>query len=103
MKDKIIELLEKYEDLIMKYTLGSKKSEWGEKYADVYCYEWKDSKHDIALTVSEMIKNGYIVSSEGFAYIIIAQWAGVISFEDKDVNIKKIKVLCRKILNELIL
>jgi len=101
LKDKIIKTLEKYEDEIMKNTLGDSVDEDDQRYASVYVYEWTDHKHGIAWIIEKLLKSKTQVSAEGFAYIIISQWTGVMTFQEGDLNIKALTEVCAKILKEL--
>jgi hypothetical protein len=101
MKESIIKLLGKYEDLIMQNTLGYIVDEDGERYAKIYGYEWRDHKHDIAYTLEQIIQYGIKVNPTGLAYIIITEWCGVMTFDDGDLNIDGLEMVCEKILAEL--
>lgn len=101
VNDLIIKMLEKYEDRIMEYTLGSSVDEYGVRYAEVYCWEWKDHKYGIAYAIDKLIKYGVDISSIGFAYIIISEWSGVMTFDEGDLFINGLTSVCKDILMEL--
>lgn len=100
MKDMIVELLEKYEDKIMEYTLGDFIDEYGKRYAEVYCYEWGGHKDRIAYIINKLIKYGVNINSMGMAYIIVNEWAGVMTFDDGDLNMNNLIKVCNDILIE---
>lgn len=101
MKDKIVGLLEKYEDRIMKNTLGCSIDEYGNRYAEVYCWEWKDHKDAIAYTIDKLINYGVNIKAIGLAYIIINEWSGVMTFDDGDLDMLNLKQVCKDILIDL--
>lgn len=105
MENKIIGLLEKYEDDIMKNTLGSDiYEEYGdkdEKYAEIYKWEWNDSKKCIANVLKELINYGTIITPNAFVFIIITDWTSVMTFSKGDLNIEGLEKVCEKILKEL--
>ena len=101
MENKIIELLEKYEDEIMKYTLGNSNSKWGGRFADIYCMEWDCHKAEIANIITNLIEYGINVNPNEFAYVIISEWSGVITFDKGDLNIDGLTNICKTMLNEL--
>lgn len=101
MRDTIVSLLEKYEDRIMKNTLGCSIDEYGNRYAEVYCWEWKDHKDAIAYTIDKLIKYGVDINSIGFAYIIVNEWAGVMTFDAGDLDMNGLIKICEDILIDL--
>jgi hypothetical protein len=101
MKNKIIKLLEKYEDEIMKNTLGDFIDEYDERYAEVYKWEWKEHKSSIAFVLDKFISSKNKIDAIGFAYVIVCEWSGVMTFDDGDLNIIELEEICKKILNEL--
>lgn len=101
MRDTIVRLLEKYEDQIMEYTLGNYIDEYGERFAEVYKWEWKGHKEDIAYTISRLVKYGVDINSIGFAYIIVDEWAGVMTFDDGDLDMNNLRKVCEDILIDL--
>ena len=101
MKNKIVQLLEKYEDRIMAYTLGNSVDEYDERYVKVYRYEWGSHKQDIAYIINILIEHGIDINPIGFAYIIIHEWSGVMTFDDGDLNIKELIKVCEDILVDL--
>lgn len=100
-KMNIINLLTKYEDKIMENTIGDSIDEYGERYAEYYKTEWRDTKHDIATTIESIINSGEDIVSIGFTYIIISSWSGVMCFNKGDLKIKELEKTCIEILNEL--
>ena len=98
MEAKIISLLEKHEDEIMKNTLGNAKDEYGESYAMVYKWEWKEHKSLIAYTLKKIINSNTPINSTGLAFLIIAEWSGVMTFSEGDLDIKDLEVVCGSIL-----
>ena len=66
MENKIIELLEKYEDKIMEYTLGNSNGRWGGRFADIYCVEWDCHKAEIANIITNLIEYGINVNPSIF-------------------------------------
>lgn len=101
MKDEIIKLLEKYEDKIMENTLGNHIDEYGERYADVYCWEWKDHKYGIAYTIDKLFKYDENINSIGMAYIVVNEWSGVMTFHKGDLNMDNLIKICEDILIDL--
>ena len=101
MENKIIELLEKYEDEIMEYTLGNSNSKWGVRFAEIYCIEWDCHKAEIANIITNLIEYGINVNPNGFAYVIISEWSGVMTFDKDDLNIDGLTNICKTMLNEL--
>lgn len=101
MKHKIIMLLEKYEDKIMQYTLGSSVDEYNKRYAEVYSWEWSDHKHDIAYVIANLIAYNTEINPIGFAYVIISEWSGVMTFSKGDLDIEKLTGVCEDIIKEL--
>lgn len=101
MKDIIIKVLEKHEDRIMKNTLASSVDEYGVRYAEVYSWEWNDHKYSIAYAIDKLIKYGVDISPIGFAYIIISEWSGVMTFDEGDLDIEELINVCKDILIDL--
>lgn len=101
MENKIIELLEKYEDKIMEYTLGNSNGRWGERFADIYCIEWDCHKAEIANIITNLIEYGINVNPNEFAYVIISEWSGVMTFNKGDLNVEGLTDICKTILEEL--
>lgn len=101
MKNIIIKILEKHEDRIMKNTLGSSIDEYGVRYAEVYCWEWKDHKYGIAYAIDKLIEYGVDISPIGFAYIIISEWSGVMTFDEGDLDMEELINVCKDILIDL--
>ena len=101
MGNKIIELLEKYEDEIMEYTLGNSNSKWGGRFADIYCVEWDCHKAEIANIIVNLIESGINVNPVGFAYVIISEWSGVMTFNKGDLNVEGLTNICKTMLNKL--
>lgn len=100
---KIYNILTKYENEIIEYTLGSNVNENNEKYLNMYKYEWKNAKHDISKTVSRLIKSKVNVCAESIAtYIIISAWSDVVNFNRDNLNISKLVELCINIKNEIL-
>ena len=102
MEEKIVKLLEQYEDFIMRYTLGDFKDEEGKRYTRVYKYEWEDHKQDIAYTLNKLINSKININSIGLAYIIITEWSGVMTFSDGDLDIKALEEVCKEMLVQLL-
>ena len=101
MENKIIELLEKYEDKIMEYTLGNSNGRWGGRFADIYCVEWDCHKAEIANIIVNLIEYGINVNPNEFAYVIISEWSGVMTFDKDDLDIEVLINICEIMLNEL--
>ena len=101
MENKIIELLEKYEDKIMEYTLGNSNGRWGGRFADIYCMEWDCHKSEIANIIVNLIESGINVNPVGFAYVIISEWSGVMTFDKDDLDIEGLINICEIMLEGL--
>lgn len=102
MKNTIIKLLEKYEDRIMKNTLGSSIDEYGNRYAEVYRWEWKDHKDAIGYTINKLLGYGININSMGMAYIIVNEWGGVMTFDNGDLDMDNLIKVCEDILIDLV-
>ena len=98
MEEKIVGLLEKYEDEIMRTTLGGATDEYNDRYAMVYKWEWKEHKSLIAYTLKRIINSNTLINSTGLAFLIIAEWSGVMTFSEGDLDIKGLEVVCGAIL-----
>lgn len=101
MREVIVGLLEKYEDRIMEYTLGNSDSEWGGRFSEIYKYEWDSRKWEIAYTINKLITYGVDINSIEFAYLIISEWSGVMTFDDGDLDIEGLIGVCKDILTDL--
>ena len=101
MKEDIIKLLEKYEDDIMQYTLGSSIDEYDKRYAEEYEYEWREHKVGIAYTVNELLSYFGELVPLAMSYVIIAEWSDVMTFDEGDLNMKGLEEVCKYILGEL--
>ena len=101
MKEDIIKLLEKYEDEIMKYTLGNSIDEYDKRYAEEYEYEWDEHKSSISYTVDKLLSYFGELAPGAMSYIIISEWSGVMTFDEGDLNIGGLNEVCGKILCEL--
>jgi len=101
MQENIIKLLEKYEDDIMKYTLGDSIDEYDKRYAEEYEYEWEEHKSSIAYTVDKLLNYFGGLSPIYMAYVIIAKWSDVMTYDDGDLDIVGLNNICEQILSEL--
>lgn len=101
MQENIIKLLEKYEDDIMQYTLGSSIDEYDKRYAEEYEWEWREHKVGIAYTVNEVLSYFGELVPLAMSYIIIAEWSDVMTFDKGDLDIVGLNNVCEKILLEL--
>lgn len=101
MEHKIIMLLEKYEDKIMQYTLGSSVDEYNKRYAEIYSWEWGEHKYAIAYSIAKILEYTKSLNSTGFAYVIISEWSGVMTFDEEDLDIEKLTGVCEDIIKEL--
>lgn len=101
MIDKIMKLLEKYENRIMLNTLGNYVDEDNERYAEIYKYEWKNHRDSIAYILNRLSNYGETINPIGFAYIIINEWAGVMTFREGALDIKELTKVCEDILIDL--
>lgn len=95
----IIELIEKYKDDIMEYTLGSQKDEDDELYSEIYKWEWKSCKDRLATDIDNLKPAQMKLTPEILTYLIINQWRGVWC-DESDLNIAELKKLSSKIINQ---
>lgn len=93
----IIELIEKYKDNIMEYTLGNKIDEDGELYSNIYKWEWEEFKNRLETDISNLQPAEMELTPEILTYLIINEWGGVWCMEE-DLNISELKKLSNKII-----
>ena len=101
VQENIIKLLEKYENDIMQYTLGSSIDEYDKRYAEEYEYEWEEHKSSIAYTLDKLLNYFGGLSPIYMTYIIITEWGDIMTFDEGDLNIEGLEKTCRHILWEL--
>lgn len=96
----IIELIEKYKNEIMEYTLGDQRDEYDELYSNVYRYEWRGFKDRIKKDIYILKPSQMKLTPEILTYLIINQWRGVWC-DEEDLNIYKLRELSKIILEEM--
>ncbi len=96
----IIELIEKYKNEIMEYTLGDQKDEYGELYSEVYQYEWCEFIFNLRKSIELLKPSKLELTPEILTYLIINQWRGVWC-DEEDLNIYKLRELSKIILEEM--
>lgn len=96
----IIELIKKYKNEIMEYTLGDQRDEYGELYSEVYQYEWCEFIFHLRKSI-ELLKLSKIeLTPEILTYLIIDKWSGVWC-DEKELNIEKLRELSKSIIEEM--
>lgn len=96
----IIELIKKYKNEIMEYTLGDQRDEYGELYSEVYQYEWCEFIFRLRKSI-ELLKPSKIeLTPEILTYLIIDKWSGVWC-DEKELNIEKLRELSKSIIEEI--
>lgn len=97
----IIELIKKYKDKIMEYTLGDQKDEYGELYSEVYQYEWCEFIFNLRKSVELLKPSKLELTPEILAYLIIDKWSGVWC-DEEDLDVEKLRGLSKTIIEEMI-
>lgn len=96
----IIELIEKYKNEIMEYTLGDQRDEYDELYSNRYRYEWRGFKDRIEADIYMLKPSQIELTPEILTYLIINQWRGVWC-DEEDLNIDKLRDLSKTIMEEM--
>lgn len=78
--------LTKYQDEIMRFTLGSDIDEYDEKYADVYKTEWYSRKESIARTIETIYYSSLPLNPDMIVGLFIGEWFNCISCDLEDLN-----------------
>lgn len=97
----IIELVKKYKDKIMEYTLGDQKDEYGELYSEVYQYEWCEFIFNLRKSIELLKPSKLELTPEILTYLIIDKWSGV-WFDEEDLDVEKLRGLSKTIIEEMI-
>ena len=97
----IIELIKKYKDKIMEYTLGDQKDEYGELYSEVYQYEWCEFIFNLRKSIELLKPSKLELTPEILTYLIIDKWSGVWC-DEEDLDVEKLRGLSKTIIEEMI-
>lgn len=95
----IIELIKKYKDEIIEYTLGDKRDEYGELYSEVYQYEWCEFIYHLEKSIKLLEPSKLELTPEILTYLIIDKWSGVWC-DEEDLDVEKLRELSKRIIEE---